>query len=181
MPQNVTDIQSVPQNGNGKQVQAVSSHMAHGKGLNKFEEFQGPGFRFVQSFLLLIMALVGGIVVITAFLFWHFSMDVTVDGKGVIEPVHRHRVKMPITGIIQQIHVCAGDKVEQEDMLATLDDTDWRVEIAKTVCYHHASAFFKFFLEDRNHPVPVFTVELLRNLEYGVMCEREPPFFYLLD
>ncbi len=96
------------------------------------EEFHGPGFRFVRSFLLVILMLVGCLLVLAGMLSWHFSMDMTVEGKGVIEPRHRHRVKAEIAGIIQQIHVRQGQPVEKGQPLVTLDDTDWRIQLQKT-------------------------------------------------
>ena len=95
------------------------------------EEFQGPGFRFVRSFLLVILVLAGVLLALAGLLSWHFSMDMTVESKGVIEPRHRHRVKAEIAGIIQQIHVRQGQQVEKGDSLVILDDTDWRIQLQK--------------------------------------------------
>ena len=95
------------------------------------EEFQGPGFRFVRAFLLVILLLVSSLLILVGFLSWYFSMDVTVEGKGVIEPQHRYLVKARITGIIKQIHVQTGQQVQAGDLLVTLDDTEWRTELAK--------------------------------------------------
>ena len=69
------------------------------------EEFHGPGFRFVRSFLLVILVLVGCLLALAGVLSWYFSMDMTMESKGVIEPRHRHWVKAAIAGIIQQVHV----------------------------------------------------------------------------
>ncbi len=93
------------------------------------EEFHGPGFRFVRSFLLVILVLVGCLLALAGVLSWYFSMDMTVESKGVIEPRHRHRVKAEIAGIIQQIHVRQGHQVEKGEPLVTLDDTDWRIQL----------------------------------------------------
>ena len=95
------------------------------------EEFHGPGFRFVRSFLLVILVLAGVLLAIAGVLSWYFSMDMTVESKGVIEPRHRHRVKAEIAGIIQQIHVRQGQQVEKGEPLVTLDDTDWRIQLQK--------------------------------------------------
>ena len=95
------------------------------------EELQGPGFHFVRSFLLWILLLVGFMITLACFLSWHFSMDVTVEGKGAIEPEHRYLIKARITGIIKEIHVRSGQQVQPGDLLVTLDETDWRVELDK--------------------------------------------------
>jgi len=95
------------------------------------EELQGPGFHFVRSFLLWIFLLVGFMLALACFLSWYFSMDVTVEGKGIIEPKHRHLIKSRITGIIKEIHVHSGQQVQSGDLLVTLDETDWRVELDK--------------------------------------------------
>ena len=52
-------------------------------------------------------------------------MDMTVEGKGVGEPRHRHRVKAEMAGIIQQIHVRPGQQVEKGQPLVTLDNTEF--------------------------------------------------------
>ena len=95
------------------------------------EEFHGPGFRFVRTFLLVILVLVGCLLALAGVLSWYFSMDMTVESKGIIEPRHRHRVKAEIAGIIQQIHVRQGQQVEKGQPLVTLDDTDWRIQLQK--------------------------------------------------
>ena len=92
-------------------------------------EFHGPGFRFVRSFLLVILGLVGCLLALAGVLSWYFSMDMTVEGTGVVEPHHRHRVKAEIAGIIQQMHVRQGQQVEKGQPLVTLDDTDWRIQL----------------------------------------------------
>ena len=92
-------------------------------------EFHGPGFRFVRSFLLVILGLVGCLLALAGVLSWYFSMDVTVEGTGVVEPRHRYRVKAEIAGIIQQMHVRQGQQVEKGQPLVTLDDTDWRSQL----------------------------------------------------
>ena len=93
------------------------------------EDFHGPGFRFVRSFLLVILVLAGGLLVLPGVLSWYFSMDMTVESKGVIEPRQRHRVKAEIAGIIQQMHVRQGHQVEKGEPLVTLDDTDWQIQL----------------------------------------------------
>jgi len=95
------------------------------------EDFQGPGFRFVRSFLLLILLLVGLVIALAGFLSWYFSMVVTVEGQGIIEPRHRSMVKAPITGIIKEVHVHTGQSVEPGELLISLDDADWRAELNK--------------------------------------------------
>ena len=95
------------------------------------EEFHGPGFRFVRSFLLVILVLAGVLLALAGVLSWYFSMDMTVESKGVVEPRHRHRVKAEIAGIIRQIHVRQGQQVEKGKPLVTLEDTDWRIQLQK--------------------------------------------------
>lgn len=95
------------------------------------EDFHGPGFRFVRSFLLVILVVAGVLLALAGLLSWHFSMDMTVESKGIIEPRHRHRVKAEIAGIVQHIHVRQGDQVEKGEPLVTLDDTDWRIQLQK--------------------------------------------------
>ena len=104
-------------------------HDSRSNALSIGEEFHGPGFRFVRSFLLVILGLVGCLLALAGVLSWYFSMDMTVEGTGVVEPRHRHRVKAEIAGIIQQMHVRQGQLVEKGQPLVTLDDTDWRSQL----------------------------------------------------
>ena len=91
----------------------------------------GPGFGIVRSFLWLILLLAGGMVGLAGLLSWHFGMDVTVEGQGVVEPRDRHQVKTMIGGIIKEVHVRSGQQVEEGDLLVTLDDADWLTELQK--------------------------------------------------
>ncbi len=104
-------------------------HDSRSNALSIGEEFHGPGFRFVRSFLLVILGLVGCLLALAGVLSWYFSMDMTVEGTGVVEPRHRRRVKAEIAGIIQQMHVRQGQQVEKGQPLVTLDDTDWRIQL----------------------------------------------------
>ena len=63
---------------------------------------------------------------------WHFGMDVTVEGQGIVEPRDCHQVKAMIGGIIKEVHVRSGQQVEQGDLLVTLEDGDWHTELQKT-------------------------------------------------
>ncbi len=94
-------------------------------------EFKGPGFRFVRFFLLSIVLILVGIGALVIILSWHLGMDVTVQGKGSIEPRVRHQVKASIAGMISGIHVRQGQKVAEGDNLVTLDDTELRAELEK--------------------------------------------------
>jgi multidrug resistance efflux pump len=128
MPPLTDNLQSPPKNGHPP---ILNGNGTNGHSNDLVEEFQGPGFRFVRAFLLVILMLVGILLILAGFLSWYFSMDVTVEGKGVIEPLHRYLVKAEITGIIKQIHVQTGQQVEAGDLLVTLDDTEWRAELGK--------------------------------------------------
>lgn len=91
----------------------------------------GPGFGIVRFFLWLILLLAGGMVALAGLLSWHFGMDVTVEGQGVVEPRDRHQVKTMIGGIIKEVHVRSGAQVDAGDLLVTLDDADWHTELQK--------------------------------------------------
>ena len=91
----------------------------------------GPGFGIVRTFLWLILLLAGGMVALAGILSWHFGMDVTVEGQGIVEPRDRHQVKTMIGGIIKEVHVRSGQQVAAGDLLVTLDDTDWLTERQK--------------------------------------------------
>ena len=91
----------------------------------------GPGFGFVRSFLWLILLLSGGMVALAGLLSWHFGMDVTVEGQGIVEPRDRHQVKAVISGIIEEVHARSGQQVDAGDPLVILDDADWLTELQK--------------------------------------------------
>ena len=130
MPPLTADPQASPKNGHLPILDDKGGN-GHSNGLDVVEEFQGLGFRFLRSFLLLILLLVGFMIALTGFLSWYFSMDVTVEGKGVIEPKYRCLVKTAISGIIKEIHVRSGQQVKSGDLLVSLDDTDWSAELQK--------------------------------------------------
>ena len=111
MPPLTADSQAPPKNGRPPILDEGGND--HSNALDVVEEFQGPGFRFVRAFLLVILLLVGILLALAGFLSWYFSMDVTVEGKGVIEPRQKHLVKTEISGIIKEIHVRSGQNVCQ--------------------------------------------------------------------
>lgn len=94
-------------------------------------DFRGPGFGFVRYFLLLILLMVGLMTALAGILSWCVGMDVTVEGKGVIEPTERYQVKTELAGMIQEVHVEQWQRVAEGDRLVTLDDREWRTELEK--------------------------------------------------
>ena len=89
----------------------------------------GIGFQFVRYFLLAILAVVGCMVGLVVLLGWHLGMDVTVKGRGHVQPITRHVVKTKRPGLIKQVYVKHGQKVEQHTLLISLDNADLRNEV----------------------------------------------------
>ena len=86
-------------------------------------------FRFTRYFLGTIVTVVAGLIAGIAVLSTCVWMDVTVTGRGVVEPADRREAKAAWSGVIAKIHVTQWDRVWEGDPLATLDDTELRTEI----------------------------------------------------
>jgi len=90
----------------------------------------GGSFGFVHGFLwwsllgFALLALVAGL------LSWCFAMAVTVTAQGAVLPCEQHTAKAEAAGIIREISVVQGQRVERGDVLVRLDDTVWRAELA---------------------------------------------------
>jgi multidrug resistance efflux pump len=93
------------------------------------EEFSGLGFGLVRSFLWWILGMVGLLAGTAALLSWHFSMDVSALGRGMIRPRQQRPVKAEIGGMVRQIAVRQGYRVEKGEVLARLDEGEWQMKI----------------------------------------------------
>lgn len=91
----------------------------------------GNGFRFVHGFLGLIVLLAVVLVISTLVMSWKFGMNVTVEGKGVVEPVDRHWVKAPLNGLVERILAGQGQLVAENDTVVVLDTTEQLAELRK--------------------------------------------------
>ena len=91
----------------------------------------GMGFRFVRYFLIIILCVVGSMVALIGLLGWHLGMEITVEGRGRVQPSARCEAKAQRAGLIQTVHVQHGQAVEQGDLMLTLDDADLRTELAQ--------------------------------------------------
>ena len=93
--------------------------------------FKDMGFVFVRYFLVLILASTSLAAGVAGFLVWHFGMDVSVEGTGVLEPRGRHLIKSEVNGIIQQIETGQGRRVAAGEQLVVLDSEEWRTDLRK--------------------------------------------------
>ena len=109
------------------------SSAPHGPGRDPAttEVIKGLGFGFVRHFLVVILGSAGMMAGIGGFLIWHFGMDVSVEGEGIIEPRSRHLVRSEISGIIRKIAVRQGQRVAAGEELVVLDGEEWRTEFHK--------------------------------------------------
>ena len=89
------------------------------------------GFRFVRCFLGLIILLAVVLVISAIAMSWKFGMNVTVEGKGVIEPIDRHWVKAPVSGIVERLLPRQGQLVAETDTVVVLDTTEQLADLQK--------------------------------------------------
>ncbi len=59
-----------------------------------------------------------------------FPLPLRVDGPATVAPAHTAPVQPEVAGVIQRVNVREGDKVKQGAVLATLDDWQYRSELA---------------------------------------------------
>jgi len=67
--------------------------------------------------------------VILFFIFWQRSF--TVEAPGTIEPVDQQEIYSEIGGTIMKVHVEHGQIVDKDQLLATLENVDYDVEVEK--------------------------------------------------
>ncbi|MDP6776464.1 MAG: HlyD family efflux transporter periplasmic adaptor subunit [Candidatus Latescibacteria bacterium] len=85
--------------------------------------------RLTRCVLAIIIAVVAVLIAGGAALSTCIWMDVTVVGRGTIEPVNRCQAKSALSGIVGEIHVQQWDRVGAGDPLAVLDDSKLRAEL----------------------------------------------------
>ncbi len=93
--------------------------------------FGGTGFGFVRHFLQLILLGVLALAAMGGLLSWHFGMDVSVEGKGMVEPRSLRLVKTEISGILREVSVRQGQRVSAGQRLMALDGEEWKTELRK--------------------------------------------------
>lgn len=97
----------------------------------KPEFYRVPGFSWVRRFTVMILVvalcLVSGVVALVNVA----EMDVTVVGTGVVEPRKRSHVKSKIAGTIKAVNVRSGQRLEPNQVVGSLDDTDLRAQFKK--------------------------------------------------
>jgi RND family efflux transporter MFP subunit len=59
-----------------------------------------------------------------------FPLPLRVDGPATVAPAHTAQVQPEIAGVVQRVNVREGDVVQQGAVLATLDDWQYRSELA---------------------------------------------------
>ena len=88
--------------------------------------------RFTRRFLLALLAGAAALALSAGWLSWQLGMEVSVEAQGFLEPRQRHLVKTSLGGLLRQLAVRQGQRVEAGDLLATLEDRDWQAELLKT-------------------------------------------------
>lgn len=97
------------------------------------EEFRGPGFGLVRSFLSIIIVTVVFMLSFMGVVAWHLETDITVTAIGEIRPQIRRKVKTEINGVVAEIHVKHGQTVVKGERLVTLDDIECRTALEKII------------------------------------------------
>jgi len=87
-------------------------------------------FGFVHMFLWWSLLGFTVLVLVAGFLSWRFAMAITVIAQGAVLPCEQHLAKAGAAGIIREISVIQGQRVERGDILVRLDDAEARAELA---------------------------------------------------
>lgn len=93
--------------------------------------FAALGFGFVQRFLWLVLATCLALAGTALALGWHFEGDVTVRGAGQVRSARRHVVKSGLDGVVAQVKVRDGDRVEKQAILLVLSPGELRARLAQ--------------------------------------------------
>jgi RND family efflux transporter MFP subunit len=75
------------------------------------------------------LALVAGAALVLVFLAI-FPLPLRVDGPATVAPAHSAQVQPEVAGVVQRVNVREGDVVQRGTVLANLDDSQYRVELA---------------------------------------------------
>ena len=95
------------------------------------ELFADTGYTLTRWFLWILLSAFAVFGVVATALAWHFRMDVSVKGGGLLACAMRQQVKPRVSGIIGEIHAEHGSLVREGDRLVTLDDREWRNALDK--------------------------------------------------
>jgi len=87
--------------------------------------------RFARRFLLSLLAGAALLLLVAGWLSWRLGMELSVEAQGFIEPRQRHLVKTSVGGLLRQLAVRQGQQVKAGDLLAALEDREWRAELLK--------------------------------------------------
>ena len=87
------------------------------------------GYTSVRGFLWWIVVLFVVLLGVTAYLSWHFAMDISVRSHGTIRPFAHYQIKAAFEGIIGEVLVREGDRVKAGARLAVLQDTQWQLQL----------------------------------------------------
>lgn len=91
------------------------------------------GFRFVRRFIRIFIFTFLMMLVFVGIFTSLFSKDVTVDSAGMAEPRRYVHLRSGITGIIREVLVEGGGRVEKGDLLVILVDTEIRTNLDKAL------------------------------------------------
>jgi RND family efflux transporter MFP subunit len=75
------------------------------------------------------MALVAGAALVVIFLA-AFPLPLRVDGPATVAPAHTAQVEPEVAGVVQRVYVREGETVHPGTVLAKLDDSQYRIELA---------------------------------------------------
>ena len=69
-----------------------------------------------------------------------FPLPLRVDGPAMVAPAHSAQVQPEVAGVVQRINVREGEAVRQGTILASLDDWQYRVELAAAQAKYDAAS-----------------------------------------
>jgi multidrug resistance efflux pump len=88
--------------------------------------------RFTGRFLVALVAGAAALTLLAGWLSWRLGMELSVEAEGFLEPQQRHLIKTSQGGLLRQLAVRQGQKVEAGALLAALEDREWQAELLKT-------------------------------------------------
>ncbi len=93
---------------------------------------EGPNFgswvaRGAVSMTLASLVVFGGL---TVLLLFTLRLDVTLDASGYLEPRQVHAVRSPLSGVVGEVRVAAGEQVQEGQVVARLDSFELENQLA---------------------------------------------------
>lgn len=80
---------------------------------------------------------------------------VALESKGYIIPAHQILVSPKVSGMIVELHIEEGKRVKKGDVLARLEDTDYRADVQRATAHLAAASHRLNEMENGNRPAEI--------------------------